>query len=196
MSTRRYALVGPDDTIIRYGTEAPNVDQSKLAKGKPRWLPVEEAGEMPATDDRSELAGQTASVVGGKVVIGWETKALTIAQRKERMHAAIRARRWEVEVGGVVVNDAPIRTDETSQAKIAGAISLFDKDPTLSTIDWEAAPGIWVALDKTTVEAIGVAVGRHVQAAFSQARALGEAVESAGTHAALDAIDITEGWGA
>jgi len=88
----------------------------------------------------------------------------------------------------------PVRTDETSQRKIAGAVQLFEKDGTLTVIDFEAQPGIWVTLDQATMEAIGVAVGRHIQACFSNAKALSEAVEAAADDDALDLIDMDAGW--
>lgn len=120
--------------------------------------------------------------------------ALSLADRKAQMAAAVRARRWQVETGGIIVSGAPIRTDESSQAKISGAVALFDNDPTLTAIDWEAQPGVWVTLDETAMRAIGVAVGRHVQACFSNARSLIEAINAAAGDAALDAIDIGAGW--
>lgn len=118
----------------------------------------------------------------------------TFAQRQASMRAAVRARRWQAETGGIVVAGAPIRTDEGSRGNITGAVALFDNDPTLTAIDFEAQPGIWVTLDEATMRAIGVAVGRHVQACFSHARALDEALAAATTDAALDAIDIEAGW--
>lgn len=117
-----------------------------------------------------------------------------LGPRKEAMRAALRDKRWRVETGGIVVGGASIRTDETSQAKITGAVNLFSHDETLTHIDWEAQPGIWVQLDEATMLAIGVAVGRHVQACFSHAKTLSEAITSAEDHAALDAIDIEAGW--
>lgn len=119
---------------------------------------------------------------------------MTIAQRKAALFEAIAAKRKEVETGGVEVSGAMIRTDATSQAKISGAIAFAAADPELVEIDWEAQPGVWITLDVAAMTAIGVAVGRHAQACFSQARALSQAVASAGTHAALDAIDVKEGW--
>lgn len=118
----------------------------------------------------------------------------TLEQRKAKMHEAIRAKRWHVETGGIVVSGAPIRTDETSQAKITGAVSLFASDDSLTSIDWEAQPGEWVTIDAATMTAIGIAVGRHVQACFSHARTLSEAVEVAEDHDALDLIDVEAGW--
>jgi hypothetical protein len=123
-----------------------------------------------------------------------ELAPLTLAERRVQLANAVRARRWQVETGGLVVAGAPIRTDEGSQAKISGAVALFDNDPTLTAIDWEAQPGIWVTLDEETMRAIGVAVGRHVQACFSHARSLIEAITAAADQAALDAIDVEAGW--
>lgn len=120
--------------------------------------------------------------------------ALTLAQRKTAMLDAVRSLRWMREESGTTVNGLPIKTDDESQRKIAGAVQLFDKDPTLAAIDFEAQPGVWVSLGKAQMEAIGVAAGRHVQACFSHSKTLMAAVNGAGTHAALDAVDIGAGW--
>jgi len=119
---------------------------------------------------------------------------LSLEERKAVMQDAIRARRQLAEPSGTVVGGVPVRTDETSQRKIAGAVQLFEKDGTLTVIDFEAQPGIWVTLDQATMEAIGVAVGRHIQACFSNAKALSEAVEAAADDDALDLIDMDAGW--
>jgi hypothetical protein len=108
--------------------------------------------------------------------------------------AALADRRWRAENGGVVIGGAPVRTDATSQAKITGAVSLFDNDPEMAAIDWEAVPGVWVTFDAATMKAIGVAVGRHVQACFSRAKALSGEIVAAADATALDAVDIETGW--
>lgn len=118
----------------------------------------------------------------------------TLAERKAAMREAVRAMRRAVEVGGTTVAGSPIRTDEGSRGNITGAVALFDNDPTLTTIDFEAQPGLWVTLDEATMRAIGVAVGRHVQACFSHARSLDEAITEAADNAALDEINIGAGW--
>ncbi|MBZ9850124.1 DUF4376 domain-containing protein [Mesorhizobium sp. CA14] len=108
--------------------------------------------------------------------------------------AALADKRWTIENGGVVINGASVRTDANSQAKITGAVSLFQNDPELESIDWEAQPGVWVTLDAATMKAIGIAVGRHVQACFSRARALSASIMAAPDIEALDAVDIEAGW--
>lgn len=119
---------------------------------------------------------------------------LSLEERKTVMQDAIRSRRQQAELSGAVVGGVPVRSDEGSQRKIAGAVQLFEKDGTLTAIDFEAQPGIWVTLDQATMEAIGVAVGRHIQACFSNARALSEAVDAAEDNDALDLIDMEAGW--
>jgi hypothetical protein len=118
----------------------------------------------------------------------------TLEERRQAKLEAIRARRWIAEGSGTSVAGVPIRTDEGSQTKIAGAVALFDKDSSLQSIDFEALPNQWVALDAATMTAIGVAVGRHIQACFSRAKALADEVAAASDAAALDAINIDVGW--
>lgn len=97
-------------------------------------------------------------------------------------------KRWKVETGGISIAGTSVRTDEKSQAKITGAIQLLAADPTIASIDWEAQPGVWEALDADTMKAIGIAVGRHVQACFSTLKAVQEAI-TAGTITTFEQID-------
>ena len=100
------------------------------------------------------------------VVLTQVVRPMTLAEARAERKAAASAARWQAETGGVTVAGAVIRTDEGSQAKVSGAVGLFAADPALSTIDWEAQPGLWVAVDRAAMLAIGLAVGRHVQACF------------------------------
>lgn len=115
-------------------------------------------------------------------------------EHREAKLAALRAKRWQVETGGVSVAGATVRSDEVSQGKIGNAVALFREDPLMTMVDFEAQPGVWVTLDQATMTAVGIAVGRHVQACFSHARILSEAITAAEDQAALDAIDIDSGW--
>ena len=110
------------------------------------------------------------------------------------MITAVAEKRWQVENGGVVFGTTTIRTDDKSQGKITSAVALFDNDPTLTLIDWEAQPGVWVSVDAPTMKEIGKTAGRHVQACFSRARSLSEQINAATDAAALAAIDIESGW--
>lgn len=123
-----------------------------------------------------------------------EPEAPTLEQRRDALADAVREKRWEVETGGTLVNGIPIRTDLGSQGKIADAIALVERDPEMTAVDFEAQPGVWVSLDQPTLTAIGIAVGRHVQAAYTRSRSLHEAIAAAETIEALDAIDINAGW--
>lgn len=188
----RYALV-KDGEVLEYRDYAPVGDQSKLAAGKPRMLPVEVSD--PDFDPATQIkTGPEIVVQKDKVVERYTVASKSLDDRKTEMQAAIRAKRWEIETGGISFGGATIRTDEVSQAKLNGAVALFDKDPTLTGIDWEAAPGVWTQVSKDAVTAIGIAVGRHVQACFSRSRELSEAVAAAKSHQALSAINIADGW--
>jgi len=118
----------------------------------------------------------------------------TLADLRAEKLAALAEKRWEVETGGVQFQGSVVRTDATSQAKITGAVSLFQNDPSLQAIDFEVQPGEWITLDALAMKAIGIAAGRHVQACFSRARVLSDQILAAEDAAALAAIDLDEGW--
>ncbi|MBS7698612.1 DUF4376 domain-containing protein [Chelatococcus sp. YT9] len=138
--------------------------------------------------------GTTAGYVEGELVEIHTLEDIPLAELKAEKLAALAQRRWEAETGGVTVEGAVIRTDATSQAKITGAVSLFQADQTLTSMDWEAQPGVYVEVDAADMTAIGIAVGRHVQACFSHARSFAEAINAAQDFATLDSIDIHSGW--
>lgn len=152
------------------------------------------AARGPDMIDADEYGGGIGWRWTGTEILPPPAPEQTLEERREARLQAIRARRWLAEIGGTTVNGIPIRTDEGSQNKISGAIALFDKDPTLAVIDFEAQPNQWVALDAATMTAIGVAVGRHIQACFSRAKQLSDLAIAAIDAAALDAIDIEAGW--
>jgi hypothetical protein len=122
------------------------------------------------------------------------TPAPSLSEAKATLLAAVTEKRWQIENGGVAFGGATIRTDDKSQGKITSAVALFDNDPTLTLIDWEAQPGVWVTVDAATMKVIGKTAGRHVQACFSHARVLSEQINLAVDVAALAAIDIESGW--
>jgi len=119
----------------------------------------------------------------------------TLQEKKAALLYSIRAMRWAVENGGIeILPGVRVKTDALSQSKIAGAIQLFDNDPSLVSMDFESDENVWQTFDQPTMLAIGVAVGRHVQACFSHARVLQEAILAATNDADLSEIDIYSGW--
>jgi len=106
--------------------------------------------------------------------------------------ADLAAYRFAKETEGVIFSGALIRTDLESQAMINGAVAYANLNPAV-VIDWKAANG-WVQIDKDTIEAIGNAVGAHVQACYSQERVHAEAIAALTTPEEIAAYDFTTGW--
>tara|TARA_R110002049_G_scaffold285335_1_gene466165 strand:+ start:6590 stop:7060 length:471 start_codon:yes stop_codon:yes gene_type:complete len=119
----------------------------------------------------------------------------TVEEKKAALTHMVRTKRRALENGGMALADGTrVQTDAGSQSKIAGGVQLFQNDATLTHIDFEAQPGVWVTLDAATMTSIGIAVGRHVQSCFSRSRVLQEAISAATSHSELDAIDVHLGW--
>lgn len=133
-------------------------------------------------------------VEDGQIVRVATDEAVPLSELKAVKLQAVRDRRWIAENAGVTVNGASIRTDERTQAKVSGALQLMALNPSIESLDWEAQPGVFVALDQAQLEAVGLAIGAHVQNCFSRSRELCEAVMAAANAAALAAIDIDADW--
>lgn len=145
------------------------------------------------TIDVANPEGQT-TLSGTAATAFLEDPTFSFAKLKANKLAALADRRWQAETDGVNFNGATIRTDDKSQAKITGAVTLFANDPDLVSIKWEATPGVIVEVDKTMMTAIGIAVGRHSQACFARSAELTAAINAASDATALAAIDIDTGW--
>lgn len=106
---------------------------------------------------------------------------------KDRLREELANKRYEVEVGGVLFNGLPIKTDRSSQMLLNGALNYVGKKPS-STIRWKTGNGVFVSLNAAQIEAAAVAVGDHVQACFAREGEISAAIDTATTEAEIAAI--------
>lgn len=102
--------------------------------------------------------------------------------------AAIAAKRFTVETGGITVQGLPIDTSRDSQNLITGAALAADRDPAYS-VKWKTAGG-FVELSATQLLALADAVRKHVQACFNREADLADAVDDGTYQAAM----LEQGW--
>lgn len=107
---------------------------------------------------------------------------------KATTKAAIAARRYTAEIGGITVSGMAIDTGRDSQALITGARLAGMDDPSYAC-NWKTPDG-FIQLDADTVKTVANTVRAHVQACFDREAALLTMVEDGSyTEAALE-----EGW--
>lgn len=102
--------------------------------------------------------------------------------------AAIAARRYQAEIGGITINGLQINTDDRSKLLINGAALEATIDP-VYVMQWKTPAG-FIELNAQQVIGIARAVRAHVQACFDREAELLAALE-AGT---LTAAMLNEGW--
>ena len=112
---------------------------------------------------------------------------------KERALADLAYIRYAHETGGIIIGGASIATDRQSQALITGAYTYSLLNPE-ALIDWKGADGAWTKIDAATISGIARAVAKHVQACFTNERALSELIDAAETVEDLASIDLESGW--
>ncbi len=106
----------------------------------------------------------------------------------EALRAYAREASYVREVSGVTVGGLAVSTSRDSQGLIDRAIALFAADPSLASVEFDAGDAAPVTLTAAQVRAVGVAVGRHVQAAFA-ARAAALRGIADGTVTTLPQVD-------
>lgn len=75
-------------------------------------------------------------------------------------------KRWQKEVGGIVINGISIATDDRSKMMISGARVAAEADPNFTT-QWKAADGTFVTIDAAAVIAISDTMLAHVSNCFA-----------------------------
>lgn len=123
---------------------------------------------------------------------GGSNYILPFDRKKEEKTERLSAKRYAIETGGITVSGATVATDRESQGLIDGAARLAACEPD-ETIKFKAVTG-WVTLDAATMDAIAVAVGRHVRQCFAREAELAALIEAATTQQELDAVNIETGW--
>lgn len=75
-------------------------------------------------------------------------------------------KRWQTEVGGIVIGGVPVSTDDRSKIMIMGARVAAAADAGWATV-WHGADGQTYPLNATQMVAISNAVEAHVNATFA-----------------------------
>ena len=135
----------------------------------------------------------------GEVTVTYEVTERDLDEMRERVIERARSRRKFVEADGTIFkdedgNELRVRTDSTTQSKLASAKLYLDGKDEDETVDWETCPREWTELDKNRIDLLRDTIGDHVQKAFSRQREIQELAEKAKDHHELDAIDIRSGW--
>jgi len=123
---------------------------------------------------------------------GGSNYILPFDRKKEEKAERLSAKRYAIETGGITINGVTVATDRESQGLIDGAARLAAREPD-ETIKFKAVTG-WVTLDAATMDAIAVAIGRHVRKCFAREAELSALIDAAETIEELEAIDINTGW--
>lgn len=152
---------------------------------EPVTQPTAQPGERVTAGDPEEYAP-------GKWRETWIVTAIPLSEVQAQRLNELAALRYQHETAGITLNGTVIETDRESQALITGAYSYSLLNPSV-LIDWKAESG-WIQIDAATIAGIAGAVASHVQACFSNERTLSEAIMSAETVEAVQAIDLTTGW--
>lgn len=106
---------------------------------------------------------------------------------------AVKAKRFAVELGGCETPLGRMDSDEVSQQKLIGAVTmamLAAQGGSPFSVDWTMADNSSVTHDGPAIIAAGMAMGTFVATAHAVAIALRAEIDAAASFADLDAIDI------
>jgi hypothetical protein len=147
----------------------------------------------PPFDSEIETRTESQAIPVDATEVPYTVTAKSLATIKAARKAQVAQRRWVAEVGGVTVGGMTVATDRESQAMVMGASKALGDGLIEAPINWKAGD-TFVQLDAPTLTAIAAAVAGHVQACFTNEKALCAAVDACETVAAVLALDIEAGW--
>lgn len=147
----------------------------------------------PAYDPLTHtLALDGVELVEGIYHARYTLAPLPVDQVRADLMAAVSAKRWAVETGGLTLpGGATVGTTIDDQNRITSVIANAQLAG-VASVDFKAQSG-WVTLSLEHMRGIAAAIALHVQACFSAERAHHEAIAAASA-ADLYSYDINAGW--
>mgnify|MGYP005990506699 CR=1 FL=1 len=148
----------------------------------------------PTLDKYQEVGTETGQLSNDEWLISAAAKDISIESAKAQAKAEISQKRYEVETGGIFLNNKFYATDRNSQSAISRMTG---------TVSWKAAAT--VVKDDTTfisdsefvdtdMDALKTAVAAHVAAAYAKEKEFLTSINAADTIAALRLINLASGW--
>ena len=111
-----------------------------------------------------------------------------LGQLKSDKWEEIKAARSAAEYGGFVWDGSTFDSDAASQQKIIGASQMASLNPASFEVDWTLADNTVRTLNAADMNAVGIALGQHVNAQYVHARTLRQQIEDATTKAEIEAV--------
>jgi hypothetical protein len=90
-------------------------------------------------------------------------------------------------------NGTKLFLNEQTQSRLNAALVGYAYNPN-AIINWEFAPGVYIDLDKATLEFIALSAWEHIRLCYVNAKDITITINAATTVAELDAINVTLGW--
>lgn len=112
----------------------------------------------------------------------------TLEQAKAQALTDMAAKRYEVEVGGIVVGGVSVQTDRESQKRLDVCARRVRENASY-TVRWKGPDG-FVTLTAPDILAIADAVDDHVQAAFNCEAVAVQAIDDAETVSEVQAVEF------
>lgn len=120
----------------------------------------------------------------------WSAKLLP----KPEIKLAVSSKRYEVEVGGVVIANNRYSTDRESQTKyVAVALDISQANVETWNITWKTADNQFVNLNAPQMLSVINGVRSHVQNCFDKESEYYALIDTANTEV-LEATDFSAGW--
>lgn len=169
-----YVLLRDDLSVLQCGTCA---DESEIPS-----IPGVSAEVISSSPPKEIKVGYTLYYRNG--AFSFDT---TLDRLKSLKWGEVKNCRSAAEYGGFTWDDSTFDSDALSQQKIIGASQMATLTPGFE-IDWTLADNTVRTLNAAEMNAVGVALGQHVNAQYVKARALRQQIEDAATREEVAAI--------
>lgn len=200
-----YALV-KDGEVLEYRNYEPNVDQSELAPGKPRMLPVEE--EVDEFDPVTEVLDPTTEVVEEQRVVLKRTKRAKnedeIVAMQQEKDEAIEAKFKELYCGPIKFTVSGVEydfnADTDARENIQGVLQMYREaelvgmtlpDPRPWTPMGSLSP---ISITRAELAGLGIAIGARKDQLFIAKKLKQLAVWETTDPVVIDAVEVDDGW--